>query len=149
MLAGSIIGLQPRDLTRLEHLLRDNHLPCQDCAGQLQHFYGLFEADRLIAAGGLEPAGACALLRSIVVDRGHRSQRLGAKIVEFLLQKAREQRLEAVYLLTETSESYFEKFGFSALARDRVPEAVGKTRQFESLCPLGACCMGLKLTGDA
>lgn len=145
MLTGSIIGLKPSDLTRLENLLHDNHLPKQDCAEQLTHFFGLFDGKQLIAAGGLEPAGDYALLRSVVVEQGHRSQRLGSEIVKFLLQQARAQGLDAVYLLTETAESYFEKFDFIAIARQQVPRAIRNTRQFVSLCPDSACCMVLKL----
>ena len=145
MPAASINGLKPGDLARLEKLLHDNHLPQQDCGDQLQHFYGLYEEKRLIAAGGLEPAGANALLRSIVVDQSHRSLGLGADIVEFLLRKAQAQDVEAVYLLTETAKSYFEKFGFTLIARDQVPGTIRKTRQFDSLCPQSACCMKLIL----
>jgi len=145
MPAASINGLKPGHLARLENLLRDNHLPQQDCGDQSQHFYGLFEEERLIAAGGLEPAGANALLRSIVVDRSHRSQGLGTDIVEFLLRKAQAQAVETVYLLTETAESYFENFGFTAIARQQIPGPIRNTLQFASLCPDNACCMVLKL----
>jgi len=145
MLAASIIRLKSRDLKQLEQLLSDNCLPQQDCAEQLQHFHGLFEAKQLIAAGAIEPAGTCGLLRSIVVDQGNRSQGLGCVIVEFLLQRARSQELEAVYLLTETAGSYFKKFGFVVIARDQVPDTIRNTRQFDSLCPQSACCMQLNL----
>jgi len=145
MLAGSIIGLKPGDLTQLENLLHDNHLPQQDCADQLRHFFGLFDEKQLIAAGGLEPAGDYALLRSIVVEQGHRSQGLGSDIVEFLLRQARAQGHDAVYLLTETAESYFENFGFIAITRQQIPGPIRNTRQFASLCPDSACCMVLKL----
>jgi len=53
---GSIVRLRAGDLVQLENLLLGNNLPVEDCAEQAQNFYGIFDDNDLIAAGGLEPA---------------------------------------------------------------------------------------------
>jgi hypothetical protein len=79
-----IVRLQPANLAQLEVLLRDNNLPVQDCAAQAQNFFGIFDGDELIAAGGLEPAGDYALLRSVVVQEQYRSSGLARSISRYL-----------------------------------------------------------------
>jgi len=145
MPVGPIIGLRPADLAQLESLLGANHLPYEDCARQLQIFCGVFDGDELIAAGGLEPAGEYALLRSIVVQQRYRARGLAQAITEEILRQAEAEGRVAVYLLTETAEDYFSRQGFEKIVRDVVPTAIARTRQFASLCPDSASCMRLTL----
>lgn len=140
-----IAKLQPADLAQLEDLLRNNHLPTEDCAGQLPAFFGIFELGKLIAAGGLEFAGDCALLRSIVVQREHRAQGLARALIEFLISTAENRGVLAVYLLTETADSYFANFGFVPVDRTQAPAPITRTSQFDSLCPESATFMELRL----
>lgn len=140
-----IVRLQPANLARLEALLRQNNLPAQDCAAQARNFYGIFEGDELIAAGGLEPAADCALLRSVVVKKQYRDSGLARKISAYLIGVAEAEGKQAVYLLTETAASYFRKLGFAPLPRAEVPAAIAQTRQFSILCPDSADCMVMRL----
>jgi amino-acid N-acetyltransferase len=142
---GPIIGLQAANLAQLESLLRAHHLPYEDCGEQLQIFCGVFDGDELVAAGGLEPAGEYALLRSIVVQERYRDGGLAQALAEYLVRRARAEGRAAVYLLTETAEDYFAKRGFEKVARDTVPAAIMRTRQFSSLCPDSASCMCMDL----
>ena len=141
MSIGAITRLQPDRLDQLEALLVSNKLPADDCAEQAGSFYGLFDEGLLVAAGGLEAAGKYALLRSLVVHPDYRGQGLARQLSEFLLQQARAQQKAAVYLLTETAAAYFEKLGFSHVARSQVPAEIANTRQFASLCPDNASCL--------
>jgi len=140
-----IVGLRPADLAQLESLLRAYHLPCEDCAEQPQIFCGIFEGDELIAAGGLEPAAEYALLRSIIVQERYRARGLARSITDQLLRQAESEGRAAVYLLTETAEDYFARQGFERVAREQVPAAITRTRQFSSLCPDSASCMRMIL----
>ena len=143
--AIAIRELARDELIPLESLLRENSLPDEDCAEQAGNFVGLFESGQLIAAGGLEPSGDYVLLRSVVVHPDHRSRGFGRSMTEFLLARAAGRGFAAVYLLTETAEGYFRAFGFAPVARDEVPAAIARTRQFASLCPESAACMMLHL----
>ena len=118
----------------------------QDCAEQALNFYGVFDEDNLVAAGGLESAASYALLRSVVVDEQYRGQGLAKSISGFLIKLANSEGREAVYLLTETAEAYFEKLGFSRVSRAEVPIAIKQTLQFTSLCPDTASCLMMTLT---
>jgi amino-acid N-acetyltransferase len=141
MPASSIVRLQPANLAQLEELLCQNNLPTQDCAAQAQNFYGIFDGDELIAAGGLEPAADYSLLRSVVVKEQYRASGLARSISEYLISLAEARGKKAVYLLTETAETYFERLGFSSVDRAQVPLEIIQTRQFTSLCPDTASCM--------
>jgi amino-acid N-acetyltransferase len=145
MPVGPIAGLQPADLAQLESLLGAQHLPYEDCAEQLGIFCGIFDGDELIAAGGLEPAGEYALLRSIVVQQRYRARGLAQAITEEILRQAEAEGRVAVYLLTETAEDYFARQGFEKVVRAAVPAAIARTRQFASLCPDSASCMRMTL----
>ncbi len=146
MPVGSIVKLPPSDLDQLENLLRSNQLSAQDCAEQAQNFYGVFDEDKLVAAGGLESAVNFALLRSVVVHEQYRGQGLAKSISDFLIKLADSEGREAVYLLTETAEAYFEKLGFSRIARAEAPIAIRQTLQFTSLCPDTASCLMMNLS---
>lgn len=141
MPVGSIVRLRSGDLARLENLLHSNHLPTEDCAEQAQNFYGIFDGNDLVAAGGLEAAANYALLRSVVVQERYRNRGLARVMSEFLINQAHSEGRKAIYLLTETAETYFEKLGFSKLDRAEVPLEITSTRQFTSLCPDTASCM--------
>jgi N-acetylglutamate synthase-like GNAT family acetyltransferase len=145
MPVGTIVRLQPGNLAQLEELLCCNHLPTQDCAEQAQNFYGIFDSDNLIAAGGLEPAADYALLRSVVVMEQYRGSGLARKISAYLISLAESEGRRAVYLLTETAGSYFQKLGFTPLSRAKVPVAIAQTRQFSALCPDSASCLVMHL----
>ena len=145
MSVGPIVGLRPADLAQLESLLGEHHLPYEDCAEQSQIFCGVYHGNELIAAGGLEPADEYALLRSIVVQQRYRGRGLAQSISERLIRQAEAEGRVAVYLLTETAEDYFAKWGFEKVARDAVPGSIKRTRQFASLCPDSACCMCMTL----
>ena len=148
MPSGPVIPLRPAQLPLLESLLAGNALPTDDCAEQAENFYGIFEQDRLIAAGGLEPAGEFFLLRSVVVDPAYRGRGLARAVTEYLLGRAGSANSPAVYLLTETAADYFARLGFETVARDNVPTAIARTRQFSSLCPDSAHCMAINLARD-
>jgi amino-acid N-acetyltransferase len=148
MTEHAIVELQVADLAQLEALLRFNHLPAEDCAGKANLFYGIFEAQELIAAGGLEVAADDALLRSVVVHERLRSRGLAGSICEHLIARALSDRRKAIYLLTETAESYFEKLGFEQITRSQVPVAIAATPQFTSLCPDSASCLKMSLYAE-
>jgi len=145
---GSITRLRSSDLAQLENLLRSNQLPTEDCAEQTHNFYGIFDEDDLVAAGGLEAAANYALLRSLVVQKRYRDRGLARAMAEFLINQADCEGKKAVYLLTETAERYFEKLGFSRLDRAEVPLEIMQTRQFTSLCPDTASCMVMTLSAN-
>ena len=136
------------DLAQLEALLQTNHLPTEDCAEQVQHYYASYAGDELIAAGAIEPVAQFGLLRSVVVRKDYRGRGLARRITAHLLDQARNEGRLVIYLLTETAEAYFADLGFLPMVRADVPKMVSLTRQFSSLCPDSASCMHLPLQPD-
>ena len=146
MPVGAIAWLSVDCLAQLENLLKNNGLPIEDIGECGEIFCGIFDGDRLVATGGLDPAGNFGLLRSVAVQSQYRGQGLARAIVEFLLAQAQLQGREAVYLLTETAAGYFEHLGFHRVERAQVPVAIAQTRQFTALCPDSASCLMTGLT---
>ncbi len=140
-----IIALNEVHMAEIEALLQNSELPYEDCDEHLDNFFGIINDDRLIAIGALQLKGSVALLRSIAVSPEHRGQGLAAKITQHLLRVARSYHVRELYLLTETAERYFLKFGFCCVQRETVPDYIKTTRQFETLCPSGAQAMRLYL----
>ena len=140
-----IIGLDTLHLPAIEALLNKCNLPFEDCEEHLHNFIGMTRGDKLVAIGALQLEVPIALLRSIVVDPEFRSVGLAGEMTRHLLATARRENVREIYLLTETAEQYFTRFGFHATDRDCLPEEIRKTRQFESLCPASAQAMRLDL----
>ncbi len=145
MPVSPIVKLQSGHMAQFEALLGHNHLPVQDCAAPALRFFGIFDGDELIAAGGFEPAADYVLMRSIVVKPQYRSSGLARSISEHLIGLAETGGKQAVYLLTETAGSYFQMLGFTPVSRANVPAAIAQTQQFSALCPDSASCLMMAL----
>lgn len=99
----------------------------------------------MVGTGGIEIYRPYALLRSLSVKLGTRGKSLGSRITEDIIAHAREQKLEAVYLLTETAQSFFRKKGFRVIAREQAPEQIKSSPEFAHACPTSAAVMMLPL----
>ena len=123
-------------------LLQAAGLPtCDVGAGAGQQFVGLYDGKDLVAAGGLELHGNCALLRSVVVAKHQRGTGKGRAISETLIDQAHADGLAELYLLTTTAEQFFRRLGFAPVERSSVPDAIRRTREFIDLCPSSAVVM--------
>lgn len=133
-------------LEKLQKFLQANKLPHTDIKINGNLFIGYHdEQGNLIGSGGLELYGNAALLRSVAVDESLRGKSFGRKIVEDLVEKARNLKIWNIYLLTETAHDFFLKKGFTDVTRDQVPEAVRNSSEFLQVCPSSADCMIFKL----
>ena len=133
--------LAPSDLATVRQLLTNLGLPGEDCQHPDNRFFGIRSDGHLLACGGLQQAGDCALLRSVAVLPAYQGRGLGRQMVNHLLQQATADGFSAIYLLTETSSLYFQSLGFTPVERSQVPPAITATAQFSSLCPDSADCL--------
>ena len=140
-----IISLNVSRLPDIVALLEKCDLPFEDCNEHLENFSGIISGRQLVAIGALQIKGSVALLRSIAVLPENRGQGLATLMTQHLLGMARSKHVRELYLLTETAELYFARFGFSLVERDSVPDAIKTTQQFETLCPDSAQVMRLYL----
>lgn len=107
---------------------------------------GYHESDgKLVGSGGLEQYGDTGLLRSIAVEDRLRGKSLGKKIVDEIIDKAKQLKIKDLYLLTETAHSYFLKKGFQDVPREKVPDIIKQTTEFAQVCSASAIVMKLTI----
>ena len=140
-----IAPLKRSHIFDIEALLERCNLPFSDCGEHIQNFVGVIKSDNLIAIGALQYEDSVVLLRSIAVHPDYRGQGLASAMTCHLIEQARSREVRQLYILTETAESYFSRFGFYPISRQVVPASIQATQQFESLCPSNAQAMRLDL----
>lgn len=133
------------DLPDILSLLERAKLPRAGVPENLEGFVVAKEGDRIVGCAALEQYGKCGLLRSVVVDVTMRGLGLGQQLTQAMLTRARERNLARIYLLTETAQDFFPKFGFRVVKRDTVDGGVKQSVEFTSACPDTAVAMTLEL----
>ena len=86
----------------------------------------------------LELYGRVALLRSVAVARVFRGTGLGRRLTETALELSRHLDADEAYLLTETAELFFPRFGFRPIPRSEVARSVQRSVEFTVACPASA-----------
>lgn len=122
-------------------LLQSQNLPTEDLPPTLQDFYVAVEDDKVVGLIGMERYGAFGLLRSMVVHPDYRNRHIAEKLVQLLEEKAATSGIQAMYLLTETAEQYFNRKGYAKLGREEVPAEVQVSSEFSHVCPVSATVM--------
>ena len=131
----------PADTELVTSLLKEAGLLTEDLPAGLEHFLLAREEGALVGVAGMEAFEQVGLLRSVAVSPDHQSRGIARKLVEQLLAGADTQDVEAVYLITTTADHYFDRYGFTVVNREQVPEVMQQTRQFSGLCPTSAVVM--------
>lgn len=122
------------------HLLQSLQLPTADIDEKVL-LYLLLHNNRVVATGGLEFYGSCALLRSVGVDALFQGRGFGGHMTRELECLARQAGVKVIFLLTTSAEAYFSRQGYTAISREEAPEDIRQTSQFTSLCPASAVVM--------
>jgi len=140
-LAIAIRPADTADLAAVEALLVSASLPTSGVR-EMGDALLVAEVDGALAGvAGLEVYPGAGLLRSVVTASAWRGRGIAGVLVERLLSIAWERGLRRVYLLTETAEGFFSRFGFRAIPRDDVEAAVRGSAEFSILCPASAVTM--------
>jgi amino-acid N-acetyltransferase len=136
------------DYQALIGLLEAAGLPTAGVPATLEDFVVADTEAGLAGAIGLERYGPAALLRSAVVRPGDQGTGIGAALVRAVLDRARNDDVREIYLLTTTAERWFPRFGFTPVARTQVPEAVRGSVEFREACPASAAVMRVLIGPD-
>ena len=136
---------QPADFSAVTALLEDVGLPVEGLADHFANALVAHNDGAVVGSAALELYGAAALLRSVAVAPSHRGQGVGERLVYEALDRAREQGVTQVFLLTTSAGDYFPRFGFQPVERAVIPNAVNQSLEFTSLCPASALVMGVNL----
>ena len=107
------------DLPDILDLLSQVHLPDDGVAQNLNGFLlARDESSKLIATIGLEQYGDTGLLRSAAVTPEYQGCGIGSQLTEKLLERATNNGVERVVLLTSTASEFFaRRFGFCETSR--------------------------------
>ena len=135
----------PESLEAFRTLLKSSGLPHEGLNYNEHILVGYYDGEELVGTGGLEVYEGYALLRSLAVKLGARGMSLGSAITKDLIAQAIKNKLNGIYLLTETAHGFFLLKGFKDVTRDQVPEGVKASSEFSYVCSTSAICMFLKL----
>lgn len=133
------------DLDSIEHLLIASDLPSDGIENHLSSMLVGELEYQIVATSALEMYGESALLRSVAVDSIARGTGLGTRMMEAIVKLALRLRVKRLFLLTETAEDFFPKFGFRKVNRSDIPDNVKSSLEFTLLCPSSALALELRL----
>lgn len=88
----------------------------------------------LIGSIGIEVYGDSALLRSLAIHPDYQGRGLGTKLINGVIEVAKNRGITRLFLLTDTAEEYFKKKGFINVNRDQVPIDMKQSVEFTNLC---------------
>lgn len=138
------VDLRPADdLGYVERLLAENDLPTDDVRANPDCFRVATVDGDPVGVGGLQAFESVGLLRSVAVER--RGRGYGTAICDELEAEARSDGIDSLYLLTTSARGFFADRGYRTVDRERAPERIRRTREFEDLCSSSATCMRKRL----
>lgn len=63
-----------------------------------------------------------AEIRSLIVDKAYRGQKIGQRLVQFAVEEAKELHVEEDVLVLTYQPAFFEKLGFHEINKEAIPE---------------------------
>ncbi len=146
-IAPAITDASSQDLSDILDLLTQVQLPHDGVAENLNGFLvARDESSRLIATIGLERHGSTGLLRSAAVAPGYQGCGIGSRLTRHLLERAKNDGLERVVLLTTTASEFFaQHFGFCETARTVFDTELAESAEWNLPRCSTAVCMTLTL----
>ena len=139
----------PEDMGAIRVLLAVCLLPSQDLNDDRCTFF-VAESERgIIGVCGAERCDSdISLLRSLGVMPGYRKQQIGRRLVQRVIGHAESQKVDRLYLLTETANNYFQTLGFVAIDRKKAPAELKSSPFLTQHLPSGAILMTRALRSD-
>lgn len=141
-----VIEATQSDIKNIKDLLQSVALPIEDVSLQKQKFWVVKKGETLMGVVALEYYPPNAILRSFAVKEEFRDQGLGSELFSKAIEEATKKNLTDLYLLTTTADKYFRKKGWVEKDKNKVPESIAQSREYNSICPESAVCMTLPLT---
>ena len=143
----TITNASADDLQDILDLLSQVQLPHDGVAENLGAFLvARDESSRLIATIGIERHGNTGLLRSAAVAPEYQGSGIGSRLTEDLLQRATNDGIERVVLLTTTASDFFaRRFGFCETSRTAFDKDLTASSEWNLPRCSSAVCMCLDL----
>ena len=136
------------DLRGILDLLAQVQLPHDGVAENVGAFLvARDESSRLIATIGLERHGNTVLLRSAAVAPEYQGCGIGSRLTKDLLERATNNGVERVVLLTSTASEFFaRRFGFCEASRTEFDKELAGSSEWNLPRCSSAVCMCLDLS---
>ena len=129
------------DLLSIEHLLQSSKLPVEGIPKHLQNFLIAEMNEKIVGTIGLEIYQQTGLLRSAVTATDLQNRGIGSRLVNMIIDYAKEQNVKELILLTETAKDYFARKGFMPIDQQTVKGNIRSSVEFQGACPSTAICM--------
>lgn len=123
----------PADVPRLTELIAGADLPPIFIEEFLDGFIAAERASAVIACGGVEVYGDCAVIRSVVVDAGARGLGLGGELAGRLMALARSAGATDLYLFTGDARPFWKHYGFVDVTFEQWKEPARASWQYQFL----------------
>ena len=131
----------PGDVDAAAALLTASRLPLQGFRENAGNLLVISDGSGVLGCVELEIYGSAALLRSLAVAPARRGRGLGERLTREALALASRRGAREVFLLTETAEGFFPRFGFVSADRAKAPVALFASEELRSACPASAVMM--------
>lgn len=129
------------ELPAIIQLLDECKLPHSDIMPGKQQFVIAEIDQKIIGCAGYEAYNQNGLFRSLAVKPLYRGMMIAHTMIDNIFTLAQEQGIKELFLLTTTADKLFGKLGWEIINRNDVPENIGSTTEFSSICPSVAICM--------
>lgn len=136
---------QFEDLDSIILLLRKLDLVFEEVENHLENFFVIKFNNEIVGCAGIEHYDDVGLLRSVAIDVNFQGKGLGKKLVEKIINYALEKSIIFLYLLTNTAEDFFMRFGFKTIPRTDVDSRIKQTYEYSTGCEETAVVMMMKL----
>ena len=134
MPAVTLAPAKPEHIPHVLALLRKCDLPETGVVEGISGFVVAHANGELVGCCGLEIYGSDGLLRSVAVCSRSRKQGIATSLLDDAFTRSIGGRLSAIFLLTTTAQSYFPRFGFEVFPRDRAPDGIRGSWEFQRGC---------------
>jgi len=135
----------PKDIDLIQEMLQANDLPTEDIPEIIDALVIASKGTTIIGIGGVERHGDFGLLRSIVIESSLRGKGYGTTLCNELIEQAKNDKINELFLLTIHAEAFFNRLGFERVPRDEIPQEMQDTAEFKTLCPISSICLQLNL----
>lgn len=105
------------------------------------------QAGRVVGAAAVEHHGTRGLLRSVVVEKAARGERIGAALVDETVRIAARSSMSELWLITEDAGSYFRSHGFEA--GGDLPVSLRLSEEYTAHCTDSAEVLVRSIGGEA
>ena len=133
------------DRARVGDLLQAAGLPLRGFPADTPVVLVAQDEGRVVGGVALERWADALLLRSLVVDPSFRGRGLGLALTVAAMARGRASGAASISLLTETAEAFFIRMGFRRVAREDLPESLGRSEELRGACPESAAVLTLPL----